>query len=86
MEAQIKSAVAAPPPALKAFENPRLTPSSRISIPIGPTGIAIPYPAITPCRNASTVSGFYSEATAETTYISHLLIALRLVNDSHPFE
>jgi len=40
--AYIKSAEAAPAPALKAHENPFRIPSSTMSIPIGPIGIAMP--------------------------------------------
>jgi len=60
--AYIRSAVAVPAPALKAAENPFLTPNSRMSMPIGPIGIAIPYPAIMPCKSASEFSGFYSNS------------------------
>ncbi|HUK50662.1 MAG TPA: hypothetical protein VLV18_06465 [Terriglobales bacterium] len=45
--------MAAPAPALNATLNPRRIPNSIIRIAIGPTGMAIPYPAKTPRRNGS---------------------------------
>lgn len=58
--AYIKSADAAPAPALKPVVNPRRTPNSKIKMAMGPMGIAIPYPAITPRKKASRLSAFDS--------------------------
>ena len=53
MVAYIKSAEAAPAPAQNATANPRRIPISIINMAMGPTGIAMPYPANMPRRNAS---------------------------------
>ena len=44
----------APAPAADAHRNPHRIPMSTIRTAIAPTGMAIPYPATTPVRKAST--------------------------------
>lgn len=82
MVAYTRSADAAPAPALKPLVKPRRVPNSKIKMPMGPIGIAIPYPATTPRNNASMVSAYVSSCAARSTFISDVLSTITL--DSEP--